>query len=74
MILVVITTLLCAVGTSGLIHQVFAQPSEKPDPCKVFKELSKYVEQAGLLAVATGDEDKMSNLVDDFRHYANVDT
>jgi hypothetical protein len=28
------------------------------------------VKVAGLGAVATGDEDKMSGLVDDFHHYA----
>ncbi|HSA72770.1 MAG TPA: hypothetical protein VLD84_02345 [Nitrososphaeraceae archaeon] len=64
-----IMALLAAICAAALHHQ-YAFAAEKPDPCKAFKELTKYVEILGLQAVATGDEDAMSDLIDDFRHYA----
>jgi len=72
--LLVVMALLGAVGATSisLQQQVFAQPSKSPDPCKAFKELTKYIEDAGLLAVGAGDDDKMSSLVDDFRHYGKL--
>ena len=70
--LLVMMVVLGAVGVTGLQQHVFAKPSKEPDPCKAFKELAKYIEIAGLGAVATGDDDKMSGLVDDFRHYAKM--
>ena len=66
-----ITALLAAMSISAF-HQQYAFAAEKPDPCKAFKELTKYVEILGLQAVAKGDEDAMSDLVDDFRHYATM--
>ena len=39
---------------------------------KLFKELAKYIEKAGLLAVATGNENEMSNLIDEFEDYSET--
>ena len=61
-----------AVICVALFHQQYTFAAEKTDPCKAFKELTKYVEILGLQAVATGDEDAMSDLIDDFRHYATM--
>jgi hypothetical protein len=70
--LLVVMELLGAVGGTSisLEQQAYAKPSEKKNPCTAFKLLAKYVEAVGLQAVATGDEDEMSTLVDDFRHYS----
>ena len=66
-----IMALLAAISVAAL-HQHYSFAAEKPDPCKAFKELTKLVELIGLQAVATGDEDAMSELVDDFRHYSTM--
>jgi hypothetical protein len=66
-----IMALLAAICAAAL-HQQYAFAVGKPDPCKAFKELTKYVEILALQAVATGDEDAMSDLIDDFRHYATM--
>jgi hypothetical protein len=52
--------------------QVFAKPAKSEDPCKAFKELAKYVEGIGLIAVGTGDDDMMSELVKDFELYSEI--
>ena len=68
--LLVVMALLGAVGVAtslSLQQHAFAKPNNVPEPCKDFKLLVKYVEKAGLLAVATDDDNAMSNLVDDFQ-------
>jgi hypothetical protein len=69
-ILSVIGVILLAINTTGLQQHGFAKSPKDVDTCKAYKELVKIVKVAGLLAVATDDEDKMSSLVDDFRKYA----
>jgi len=70
--LLVVMAVLGAIGATSISLQqhVFAKPNNEPDPCKDFKLLVKYVEKAGLLAVATGNENEMSNLVDDFQDFS----
>lgn len=68
-VLVAVTLLGSVIGTS-LQQQVFAKPDKPSDPCKAFKLLAEYVKQVGLHAVATGDENEMSNLIDDFQDYS----
>lgn len=67
----VIMVLLVGIGL-GVLQQQYSFAAEKPDPCKAFKELTKYVEILGLQAVGKGDENAMSDLMDDFRHYADL--
>jgi hypothetical protein len=71
-ILLVVMPLLGAVGATSMSLQqhAFAKTNNEPDPCKDFKLLVKYVEKAGLLAVATGNENEMSNLIDDFQDFS----
>lgn len=68
--ILIVMALLGAVGATSLSLQqhAFAKPNNEPEPCKDFKLLVKYVEKAGLLAVATGDDNAMSNLADDFQN------
>ena len=52
-------------------HDVFAKTPKETDPCKAFKELVKIIEIAGLNVVGTGNEEKMSEVVDFFSQYSN---
>ncbi len=70
--LLVVMALLGSVGVTSISLQqhVYAKPSKQKDPCIAFRLLTKYIEAVGLAAVAAGDADQMSTLVDDFRHYS----
>ena len=69
--LFVAMALLSSVIATSLQQQVFAKPDKPSDPCKAFKFLVGYVKAVGLHAVATGDENEMSNLIDDFQDLSN---
>ena len=69
--LFVAMALLSPVIATSLQQQVFAKPDKPSDPCKAFKFLVEYVKAVGLHAVATGDENEMSNLIDDFQDLSN---
>jgi hypothetical protein len=52
-------------------HDAFAKTPKETDPCKAYKDLIKIIQIAGLSVVGTGDEEKMSEVIDFFRQYAN---
>jgi len=70
--LLVVLALLGAAGATSISLQqhVFAQASDERGPCTAFKLLTRYIEAVGLHAVATGNDNEMSTLVDDFQHFS----
>ena len=49
----------------------FAKTPKETDPCKGYKDLIKIIQIAGLSVVGTGDDEKMSEVIDFFSGYAN---
>lgn len=68
-------TILLVIGSLWTLtvfqQSVFAKTPKETDPCKAYKELVKIIEIAGLNVVGTGDDKKMSEVVDFFRQYAD---
>jgi hypothetical protein len=64
--------LIGSVWTLTVFQQtVLAKTPKETDPCKAYKDLIKIIQIAGLSVVGTGDDEKMSEVIDFFTGYAN---